>query len=223
MVGRHLDIALDRGYFRMHQYVFTCQYLMLDDTVCPVHWLRVDLRRVQFGKSQRQLINRNKAFSVSVTPLVLTHELTDLYARYRASIDFDAPESIEASLFDGAPTDSSAFDTYVMTVRDGDRLIAAGIFDRGMRTIAGIMNVYDPDYKRYSLGKYLMLLKINFAQQQRLDYYYPGYVVSYYPKFDYKIAAAESATEVLDTTNDRWLPFSWETVKELAQELMRED
>ena len=223
MKGRHLDIALDRGYFRMHQYVFTCQYLMLDDTVCPVHWLRVDLRRVQFVQRQRQLINRNKAFSVSVTPLTLTTELTGLYAKYRASIDFDAPESIEASLFDGAPITSSAFDTYVINVRDGERLIAAGIFDKGMRTIAGIMNFYDPDYRKYSLGKYLMLLKINFAQQQQYDYYYPGYVVSYYPKFDYKIAAAESATEVLDVVNDRWLPFSWKTMKELAEELMRED
>lgn len=207
----------------MHQYVFTCQYLMLDDTVCPVHWLRVDLRRAEFGKSQRQLINRNRAFSVSVTPLTLTDELTNLYARYRASIDFDAPESIEASLFDAAPTTVSIFDTHVIYVRDGERLISAGIFDKGMKTIAGIMNFYDPDYRKYSLGKYLMLLKINFAQQQQYDYYYPGYVVSHYPKFDYKTAAAESATEVLDAINDRWLPFSWETVKVLADELMRED
>ena len=85
------------------------------------------------------------------------------------------------------------------------------------------MNFYDPNYRKYSLGKYLMLLKINYAQQQQYDYYYPGYVVSYYPKFDYKLFAAESATEVFDAINDRWLPFSWETVRELAEELMRDD
>ena len=94
MTGRHLDIALERGYFRMHQYLFTCQYLVLDDAICPTHWLRIDLHRVQLGKSQRQLINRNKAFTVSVGPLSLTAELTGLYANYRASIDFDAPETI---------------------------------------------------------------------------------------------------------------------------------
>lgn len=223
MKGRQLDIALERGYFRMHQYVFTCQYLVLDDTICPTHWLRVDLHRAQLGKSQRQLVNRNKAFSVSVGPLALTQELTDLYAKYRASIDFDAPATIETCLFDTAPTTTNVFDTHVIYVRDGDRLIAAGIFDKGLQTMAGIMNFYDPDYRKYSLGKYLMLLKINYAQQQRYTYYYPGYVVSYYPKFDYKLFAAESATEVLDTTNDRWLPFSWETVKMLADELLSEE
>ena len=223
MTGRHLDIVLSKGYFRMHQYVFTCQYLVIDEAICPTHWLRIDLQRVAFGKSQRQLINRNKAFAVSVTPLVLTSEFTSLYARYRASIDFDAPETVEASLFDGAPLDSNVFDTHVINVRDGNKLIAAGIFDKGTQAIAGIMNFYDPDYKRYSLGKYLMLLKVNYAQQQQYAYYYPGYVVSYYPKFDYKLFAAEAATEVLDTTRDEWLPFSWETVKTLAEELMSED
>ncbi|MEJ7659632.1 MAG: hypothetical protein WKG07_08390 [Hymenobacter sp.] len=47
-----------------------------------------------------------------------------------------------------------------MEVRAEGHLIAAGIFDQGTRSLAGIVNFYDPDYRKYSLGKYLMLYEI---------------------------------------------------------------
>jgi arginine-tRNA-protein transferase len=105
------------------------------------------------------------------------------------------------------------FDTYVVEVRDENKLIAAGIFDNGSQSIAGIMNFYDPAYRKQSLGKFLMLMKINYARQQRKAYYYPGYLVNDYPKFDYKLFPCQSATEVFDANSGTWFPFSWETIK----------
>lgn len=214
MSGFELDYYLSEGYFRMQQDVFTCRYVVFDDMVYPVHWLRIVLADVSYGKTQRRLLSLNSRFSVAVGPLRLLGELEELYARYRSAITFDAPASVESCLLGGDLR--NAFDTQVVEVRDGDRLIAAGVFDNGSESIAGIMNFYDPDYRRHSLGKYLMLQKIDYARRQRKTYYYPGYIVSNYPKFDYKLFACEPATEVFDDRSGLWFPFSWELVATLA-------
>lgn len=218
MKGREQDLHLSMGYFRMQQDVFTCRFLLHNDLICPVHWLRIVLAKVELGPGQRRLLRSNSRFSVAMKPFAFSDEMDALYARYYESLAFDAPESVEACLFGGALY--NFFDTYVMEVRDEERLIAVGVFDNGQRSIAGIMNFYDPDYRKYSLGKYLMLLKIDCARAWQKQYYYPGYVVTNYPKFDYKIWACASATEVLDASNGQWLPFSWETTAALSAAFM---
>jgi leucyl-tRNA---protein transferase len=214
MKGKKLDLFLSKGYYRMQQDIFTCQYLIVNDRICPVYWLRIDLADVRYGPRQSRLFRINEKFSVAVKPFVHSDETERLYAVYRTSLDFDTHNSVEACLLNGAT--HSLFDTYVIEIRDENTLIAAGIFDNGERSIAGIVNFYHPDYRRHSLGKYLMLLKIEYAQRQRMDYYYPGYIVSNYPKFDYKLFACESATELYDAGHDQWLPFAWETVSALT-------
>lgn len=197
----------------MQQQIFTCRYVHFNEVRYPVHWLRIVLSAVAFGPKQNRLLRINSLFSVTVKPLVLTNELEELYDVYWNSLDFDAPYSVESCLLDGNAR--TIFDTYVIEVRDSGKLIAAGIFDNGERSIAGIMNFYHPAYHKQSLGKYLMLQKILYAQRQQKGYYYPGYLVGNYPKFDYKLFACQAATEVYDAHNGYWLPFSWETAKEL--------
>ncbi|GAA4455300.1 hypothetical protein GCM10023189_23010 [Nibrella saemangeumensis] len=221
MSGSDLDLWLSMGYFRMHQDIFTCRYLVVNDTICPVHWLRMLLPVVAFKSEQRRLLRINAGFSVAVNPFVLTDEAETLFARYRSAVDFDAPTSVEFWLMNGSRY--NAFDTYAVEVRDGDRLIAVGIFDDGNESIAGIMNFYDPAYRRYGLGKYLMLQKIEYARNRQKQYYYPGYLVSNYPKFDYKLFPCVAATEVFDDMTGLWLPFSWETVNALAADMLDEE
>ncbi len=218
MKGSQLDVCLSRGYFRMQQDVFTCRFLHYNDRFCPVHWLRIAVPSIEFGPKQRRLFRINEAFTTTVRPFALTDELENLYAIYRASIDFDASVSVAACLLDDSG--QNRFDTHLIEVRDNGKLIAAGVFDSGLHTLAGIMNFYDPAYRKHSLGKYLMLLKMSYAWQQRQTYYYPGYIVSHFPKFDYKLFACEAATEVYDESRNRWYPFSWAVVNALAQEML---
>ncbi|SNR49843.1 MULTISPECIES: GNAT family N-acetyltransferase [Hymenobacter] len=216
--GDALDFYLSQGYYRMHQDLFTCRFLPINNDLYTVHWLRVVLEHVHYGPEQRRLLRLNKQFSVFLRPFSLTQEYEDLYALYRASITFDAPETIEAFLLAGAT--HNVFTTSVLEVRDGHQLIAAGIFDTGARSIAGIMNFYHPSYRKHSLGKYLMLLKINHALAHQKAYYYPGYLVHNYPKFDYKLFPCLAATEVFDSAMSRWLPFSWDVVAAQAADLL---
>lgn len=213
MKGSELDICLSRGYFRSRQNVFTRQYVFFEGTYYPAYWLRVDLTNVRFGLKQSRLFRVNEKFSVAIKPFVLTQEVETLYSVYRHSLDFNSFESIEACLMGGAI--QTLFDTYIIEIRDGHKLIAGGVFDTGERSVAGILNFYDPDYRKFSLGKYLMLLKIQYAQLHLKAYYYPGYLVGGYSKFDYKLFPCEAATQVLDDSRNQWHPFSWEIVTSL--------
>ncbi|GGF02973.1 GNAT family N-acetyltransferase [Hymenobacter cavernae] len=216
--GDALDYYLGQGYYRMQQDLFTCQFLPINDGFFTVHWLRLVLPQVQFGAEQRRLLRLNQPFSVSIRPFQLTAEYEELYARYRFSTNFEAPPTVESFLLAGA--ERSIFTTSVIEVRDGAQLIAVGIFDSGLRSLAGIMNFYDPSYRRHSLGKYLMLLKIEYALGQQMHYYYPGYLVHGYSKFDYKLFACRPATEVFDCISGYWVPFSWPEVERQSAELM---
>jgi arginine-tRNA-protein transferase len=218
--GEMLDYYLSQGYYRMQQDLFTCRFLPREGQLNTVHWLRIVLPQVQYGPKQRRLLRLNERFSVSVKPLRLSAEHEALYARYRQNLDFDTSASLEALLLDGAT--HTVFRTEIVEVRDQGQLIAAGILDAGSDSIAGIVNFYDPDYRKYSLGKYLLLLKTEYARQQHKAYYYPGYLVHGDPKFDYKLFACQPATEVFDALNSQWLPFSWAEVERQSAAILAE-
>lgn len=196
MNGKELDSFLEMGWYRIGSSIFTTHFILLNDYIYRVFWLRYNLKNIVLSQSQQRLEKRNQQFDVSVKPLEITDEIENLYAAYKTGIIFRAPVSVQNCLYGERPP-SNVFDTELVEVRDGDKLIAAGIADWGAETIAGIMNFYDPEYKKYSLGKYLMMLKIKRAQEKKLLWYYPGYVVYQRPEFDYKLSFNQDAVEVL--------------------------
>jgi len=216
--GDFLDYYLAQGYYRMGQNLFTCQFLPLETGLYTTHWLRLAVARAGYGPKQRQLLRLNGQFEVAVRPFRLTPEYETLYALYYQSITFDANPSLGDLLLEDSP--HNIFDSHVLEVRDGGRLIAAGVFDRGTDSLAGIVNFYDPAYRKHSLGKYLMLLKLEHAHRHGLAYYYPGYLVHNYPKFDYKLWACAAATEVFNARTHQWRPFSWDEVNREAARLL---
>jgi len=136
--GDFLDYYLAQGYYRMGQNLFTCQFLPLETGVYTTHWLRLAVAKVAYGPKQRQLFRLNERFTVASRSFRLTPEYESLYALYYQSIDFDANPSLGDLLLDGSP--HNVFDTHVLEVRDGERLIAVGVFDHGTDTLAGIVN-----------------------------------------------------------------------------------
>ena len=204
LTGRQLDEYLSRGWFRMGQTIFTTDVVPLNDSVYAVYWLRIDLRRLKYGKTQKKLFVLNKNFTVTIQPLSINSELEDLFTLYRTAVDFTPPQSVEEYLFLGI--NQNIYDTYLIQIRDHGKLIAAGIFDNGETSIAGILNFYDPSYKKYSLGKYLMLIKAEHAIKMGKAWYYPGYIASGFSKFNYKLFPDKHATEMYDKDSKTWLP-----------------
>ena len=204
--GEVLDRYLANGWYRMGLYIFTTHSLQPsgDENSYPVYWLRYDVRKVKLGKSNRVLAKACSTFMATVRPFSLTQELADLHKTYFDHLDFHASDSIENLLTD---INRVIYDTYLVEVRDNGKLIAAGIFDKGSDAIAGIINFYDPVYKKYGLGKYLVLLKYTYCLRQGITWYYPGYFSPTYPKFDYKLFLDKNATEVFVRHPGEWIGY----------------
>ncbi|MCU0238420.1 MAG: hypothetical protein MUC29_03185 [Pyrinomonadaceae bacterium] len=201
--GDDLDNFLEIGWYRMGQSLFTTQFILLQGYTHRVFWLRYNLKNIRLTKSQKRLINKNEQFSVSIKPLQITDEIENLYEIYKTMINFQAAESVHHWLY-GDDSFSNVFNTELIEVRDKGKLIAVGVADWGTKSLAGIMNFYHPDYKKYSLGKYLITLKIGLGKSRNFDWYYPGYVVYQRPEFDYKLFVDNKVVELLMPEMQGW-------------------
>jgi leucyl-tRNA---protein transferase len=207
--GSILDQYLANGWYRMGPFMFTTQEVDLKDDVYKVLWLRYNAQHVAHTKMHRSIFRLNKNFTVAIKKLVINSEIEELYSNYRQHIDFDISETLADNLYKNIIDESplkNVFNSMVIEVRDNNVLIAAGIFDDGQNSIAGIVNFYNPLYKKYSLGKYLMLLKLHYVKETFKEYYYPGYIVIDYPKFDYKLFLGKAHAEIWQ--QNIWQPYT---------------
>jgi len=146
-----------------------------------------------------------KDLQVLVKPAVINDEIRELYANYRDHIHFITSDQCDEYLH--APDTINPFDSWMIDIRDAGRLIAVGYFDKGSNAIAGILNFYHPDYQSYSLGKLLILQKLDHARTCGCQYYYTGYLSTATEKFDYKLFPDIKAIEVYLPIEQRWAPF----------------
>jgi arginyl-tRNA--protein-N-Asp/Glu arginylyltransferase len=200
-----LDQLLALGWFRMHQAIFTTSHLQREDRLLPVHWLRYPIHDLRPHRSHQRLRVRNKDFRVEVEELQnvpVDHEV--LFARYRASIDFDGAASVTSWLWDDEAPGNSIYSTRLISVYDHQQLIAGGCFDIGQKAAASILHYFDPAYARFSLGRYLMLLTVDFLRNTEVQYYYPGYVVEGDPKMNYKLFLGFEAAQYFDPSQAAW-------------------
>lgn len=200
-----LDRYLEQGWFRMGQTIFTTNFLSFNNRLYSAIWLRLSLTKPITDKAAVRLQKQNARFSTQVSELMLTREKEALFIRYRNSVAFSASPSLDHLLYGDSEND--IYNTYEVTIREGRRLIAVGFFDIGKSSAAGIASFYDPDYKKFSLGKYLIYLKINHCRERGLQYFYPGYFVPAYPAFDYKLGIGKETVEFYRLSERQWLPI----------------
>lgn len=198
-----LDRYLADGWFRMGQTIFTTNFLSFNKNFYSAVWLRVSLSDVKPQQSFEKLKKVNSTFQISVQPAQITPEKEDLFSRYRREVSFEASPSLHHLMF-GKDLLHNVFRTYEVTIRDQGKLIGCGFFDVGKLSAAGISSFYDPEYKKNSLGKYIIFLKIDHCVKNGLRYFYPGYFVPGYPAFDYKLKIHNTAIEYLQLRTGRW-------------------
>ncbi len=205
--GTELDRFLAMGWYRMHQGIFTSSHLELDQPY-RVHWLRYALKELDDRGSHKRIRNRNKSFHYTIEDFNgIREDQRELHRRYRASIDFDGAITIEDCLFGSQETRQNIYNTKVISVFDGDRLIAGGYFDVGATAAASILHFFDPRHYRYSLGKYLILLTVDYLIGHGYEYYYPGYVVEGLDKMNYKLFLGREIAQYFDPESIVWNKF----------------
>jgi leucyl-tRNA---protein transferase len=202
-----LDAYLEKGWFRLGQMVFTTNFLKFSHELYSAYWLRIDLKQYEATKTQAKLLKQNKKFTVQVSDFVYSPEKEALYNHYHTSVDFSTNPSLKNLLFDNQ--ESSIFSSKEVAIYDGTTLVALGIFDVGETSGEGIVSFFNPNYRKFSMGKYLMLHKILWLKTNGFSYFYPGYFAPNYSKFDYKLNLSENeALSFYDIKTDNWLNIS---------------
>jgi arginine-tRNA-protein transferase len=202
--GQALDQLLAFGWYRMHQTLFTCSHIGTADQH-RVHWLRFEVGQIKVHASHLRIRKKNRPFHFTIESLgTLDPRAIELYQRYYASIDFDGASSIQQCLWGDDDHTQNIFNTKCVSVFDESKLIAVGYFDCGDRGAASILHCYDPDYHRYSLGKFLILLTLDYLRTQDYRYYYPGYVVEDLRKMDYKLFVGKEEAQYFKPESLSW-------------------
>jgi len=204
--GGELDEYLREGWFRNAQRIFTTNFLNFDNQLYSAIWLRVDLKTIEINKTFKKLSKQNSGFKTTIQPASITAEKEELFQRYKSELTFNASQSLQALLYgEGA---STIFNTHEILLHDNDKLIAVGFFDLGKQSAAGIISFYDQSYKKFSLGKYLIMLKMNYCKQLQFEYFYPGYFAPNYRAFDYKLTIGRESLSYLQLKTNSWVPIN---------------
>ena len=212
-----LDQYLEKGWYRMGQSIFTTHFLCFGNSFYSAMWVRLPLEGYKFSKSLSKNVKRNSThFQTTIGPALITREQEALYHKYRDNFQGILSASLLDSLYDTRTY--NLFHTMQVTVRDGDRLVACSFFDLGINSAASILGFYHPDYSPYSLGLYTMLEEIQYCQSRGMAWFYPGYVVPGYHRFDYKLRIGD--TEYFDIATKSWLPWAGLTQQDTPIKIM---
>lgn len=219
LTPEEIDSYLFRGWFRMGPTIFTTNFLSFKERLYGAIWLRVNLETYRGERTQTKVFRLNNSLRTEIKRATITDEKEKLFETYKLSVAFEASASVKHLLL--GKSDRSAYDTYEVNIYDNEKLIACGYFDHGATSAMGISCFYDPAYKKHSLGKYLIYLKMAHCKTLGLKYFYPGYFVPGYSFFDYKLTMAKDSLEYLQLETQQWHPIK-NFVNELAPlEIMR--
>lgn len=186
---------------------FFCQRVVCVDrnniSGSPWTYFVIQLHATYFFKC---IDRRNKEFTLEIVPFNYNQDYELLFQKYRSSLPPGRAGDLHSFLIGDSPY--LIYNSLVINIYDSGKLIGAGVFDLGKKSAAGISSFYDPDYKRCSIGRYLIYKKIEFCKQNGFDFFYPGYFVPGIKAFDYKLDIGKESLEFYDMDKDQWKPLS---------------
>ncbi|MBN2544411.1 MAG: hypothetical protein JXB50_01355 [Spirochaetes bacterium] len=183
----NLDIYLKNGWFRFSNSLFKSKFICIDEKISEIINIRLNLNYFCFKKTQKRILSKieKENFRTIIKKAEITHEKEIIYNKFKRNFKGFVLFSLYNFLYDNPK--NPVFNTYEIDVYDNDRLIAFSFFDAGRQSIASLIAVYDPSYKKYSLGTYTILKEIEFCKDNNINYYYPGYILNNNQIFDYKL------------------------------------
>jgi arginine-tRNA-protein transferase len=185
LLPEQLDQLLAQGWRHFGPQFFRYSYTLHQEEICMVIPLRIHINEYTHGKSARKILAKlkNAGFTFDFVPFAFSPALEELFLLHRERFTDNIPESLQ-SFVGSAPL--LPFVPTLCTVHHGKKLIAASILDEGMRAVSSVYGMFHPEYAAYSLGKATMLLELDYAKAQGMDYYYHGYCYNVPSFYDYK-------------------------------------
>ena len=159
LTRKQIDELLSNGWFRNDLHVQATQCRFVESSWRPCVMLRIPLANFQWKKRLRKVMRRNNTnFTCKIRPFAPREEMEELWQRFKQQVhQWNLVPSLARHLF--RDVNPERFHTWEISVYENDKLIAFSLFDRGLESIASLEAAYDPDYARFSLGLFTMLLE----------------------------------------------------------------
>lgn len=148
--------------------------------------VRVVVNEFMPNRTQRRVLKRNAALTVSIQQPYFDAEHFDLYQRYQAArhagcgMDHDDRDQYTNFLV------ATQVDTYLLTFREGDELQMVSVVDQVADGFSSVYTFFNPALPARSLGVFNVLWQIDLARQFNLPYLYLGYWIAESRKMAYK-------------------------------------
>lgn len=182
---KNLEILLQNGWRHFGTHFYRYSLNVHEGEVCEVWPLRIRLSEFTFRKSQRKILSKaRKAFDSKIQPAQIDKERNRLFEIHKQRFK----ENIPNHLTDFISPLPFLFPTQAKEVAifKNGKLVACSYFDVSDRSTSSIYAMFDPKYKNYSLGTYTLLVEIDFALREQMDFVYLGYGYNLPSFYDYK-------------------------------------
>ncbi len=188
------------GFRRSHDIVYR--------PVCPSCSacvpVRIPVARFEPSRWMRRVVRANRTLTVFEVPPVATSEQFRLFTHYQKSRHGDSDMARMSMVDFAAMIDEGRADTCMFEARlDGDSLIGVILADRLADGYSAVYSFFDPTQDKRSLGSFLILKLVDFAQRHGLSFVYLGYWIAGSRKMAYK--ARFRPLEALG--RDGWMPL----------------
>jgi arginine-tRNA-protein transferase len=202
MTNQIYDRLINFGFRRSGSFVYTpnCPYCSACQSV------RVPVASFSPNRSQRRANQQNVDLKIIRKPAAFEQEHFELYRRYLHT------RHSGSSMENPGPDDYMNFlssdwsNTYFYEFRDtgkSGKLNAVAVADNLTNGLSAVYTFYDPNEAKRSLGKFAILRLIEFAKEQKLDWFYLGYWIDGCQKMQYK--SEYQPAEIF--YNGHWKPF----------------
>ena len=151
--------------------------------------IRVHAPSFVFGKSAKRAIKKNKHTKIILKNPSVTFQHVNLYNKYHKFMqekkDWDFNPMTFQRYHDLYVDGHGDFGKEVLYFID-NKLVGVDLIDIVTNGISSIYFFYDPDFSKYSLGRYSLYQQILIAKEYNLEWIYLGYNVKECSSLNYK-------------------------------------
>src|SRR3990170_2406209 len=166
--------------------------------------LRIKLEQFNLTRSQKRVLAKNWDVRIVIRPAAVDPGKHDLFDKHRVRFKDSIPTSLEeivSPMPASVPCPSRELCVYL-----GERLIGVTYLDLGQEATSAVYAIFDPAEAKRSLGILMILHSIQFSQERRCHYYYPGY--AYHEPFAYDYKKKFRGLQYLDWTSG-WRAYDY--------------
>ena len=176
---------IERGFRRFGKMFFR----PICETCCECQSIKIDVDNFKFSKSQKRVIKKASFIKSYIQQPSLTQEHLKLFEKYHLYMHkkrgWDYNQTTPEHYYNSFVSGYGDFG-YEVLYYDENRLIGVDLIDILEDGISSIYFYYDPDYEKYSLGKFSLYNQIIFSQKSKKKWIYLGYYVEECPSLSYK-------------------------------------